>query len=90
MSRSYRKRIPILSLSAKNKKKWKRISHKTIRSRVRDAINKGEYELLYDETVGKSFPYDFHNLDFDVYFMRTEFEKDDGFTEVEIKKMFSK
>jgi hypothetical protein len=29
-------------------------------------------------------------LDFDVYFMRTEFEKDDGFTEVEIKKMFSK
>lgn len=56
MSRSYRKRIPVLSLSAKNKKKWKRISHKTIRSRVRDTINKGEYELLYDETVGKSFP----------------------------------
>lgn len=90
MSRSYRNRVPISSMRARKRKSWKRLSHKTIRSRVRDAIKKGEYELLYDETVGKSFPYDFYNLDFDVYSMRTELEKYDWFTEAEIKKMFSK
>lgn len=81
--------MPIVTERAGGRKNWKRLTHKAIRRRVRDAIKKGEYDLLYDEWVGKELPFDFFYLDLDVYFHKSRLGDEDT-PESQIKKMISK
>lgn len=89
MSHSKRKKIPWLTDRAGKRKNHKRLTHKILRARVKQAIKKGQYELLEYEWVGKELPLDYWFYDYDVYIDKESMKKS-GYTDAEIKKLFSK
>jgi len=89
MSRSYRQYVPCFVDKAGRKKGLKKSTHKAIRTRIRNALRKEKFELLYDKFVGKKLPADYRMMDYDIYTSKEDLERF-GLSKKEINKMISK